>query len=102
MTNEEQMEQQDFSRKRQTYFLSFEFILTMIVQTGIFLVLGTTVINKVEARVSALESQQVTDARIARLEARVETMIENQVEFKGALKEVQVELRAARVARTGK
>ena len=103
MTDEERMvDDQDFTRKRQTYFLSFEFIVTMIVQTMIFLVLGTTVVNKVEARVAALESQQVTDARIARLEARVETMIENQVEFKSALKEVQVELRAARVARTGK
>lgn len=96
------MDEQDFSRKRQTYFLSFEFIITMAVQTMVFLVLGTTVINKVEARVSALESQQVTDARIARLEARVETMIENQVEFRTAIKEVQVELRAARQARTAK
>lgn len=96
------VQNEDFSRKKQTYFLSFEFVVTMVVQTMIFLVLGTTVVNKVEARVAALESQQVTDARIARLESRVETMIENQVEFKGALKEVQVELRAARVARTGK
>ena len=102
MTNEEQTVQQDFSRRRQTYFLSFEFIVTMFVQTMVFLVLGTTVVNKVEARVAALESQQVTDARIARLEARVETMIENQVEFRTAIKEVQVELRAARQARTGK
>ena len=96
------MADQDISRKRQTYFLSIEFVITMLVQTAAFLVIGTTVINKVEARVAALESQQVTDARIARLEARVETMIENQVEFKGAIKEVQVELRAARQARTGK
>lgn len=95
-------EQEDFTRKRQTYFLSIEFVVTMLVQTAIFLVLGTTVVNKVEARVAALESQQVTDARIARLEARVETMIENQSEFKAAIKEVQVELRAARQARTGK
>lgn len=102
MSDEDRMDEQDFTRRRQTYFLSFEFLITMLVQTGIFLVLGTTVINKVEARVAALESQQVTDARIARVEARVETMIENQVEFKAALKEVQVELRAARVARTGK
>lgn len=94
--------QDDFTRRRQTYFLSFEFIITMAVQTMVFLVLGTTVVNKVEARVSALESQQVTDARIARLEARVETMIENQVEFRTAIKEVQVELRAARQARTAK
>lgn len=96
------MAEQDISRKKQTYFLSVEFVITMLVQTAAFLVIGTTVINKVEARVAALESQQVTDARIARLEARVETMIENQVEFKGAIKEVQVELRAARAARTAK
>lgn len=93
--------EQDFSRKTQTYFLSAEFLITILIQTAAFLVIGTTVINKVEARVAALESQQVTDARIARLEARVETMIENQVEFKGAIKEVQVELRAARQARIG-
>jgi hypothetical protein len=55
MTNEEQTVQQDFSRRRQTYFLSFEFIITMFVQTMVFLVLGTPVVNKVEARVAALE-----------------------------------------------
>lgn len=98
----EAMSEQDISRRKQTYFLSVEFVITMLVQTAVFLVVGTTVVNKVEARVAALESQQVTDARIARLEARVETMIENQVEFKGAIKEVQVELRAARQARTAK
>lgn len=95
-------DEQDFTRKRQTYFLSFDFIITMLIQTAVFLVLGTTVINRVEARVAALESQQVTDARIARIEAKMETMIENQSEFKDAIKEVQVELRAARVARTVK
>lgn len=94
--------ERDFTRKRQTFFLSAEFLITMIVQTGIFLVLGTTVINRVEARVAALESQQVTDARIARIEAKMETMIENQGEFKDAIKEVQIELRAARAARTVK
>jgi len=93
---------EEFTRKKQTYFLSIEFVITMLAQTAVFLVLGTTVINKVEARVAALESQQVTDARIARLESRVETMIENQTEFKEAIKDVQVELRAARQARTGK
>lgn len=93
-------EPEEFSRRKQTYFLSFEFILTMVIQTGVFLVLGTTVINKVEARVSALEAQQVTDARIARIEAKMETMIDNQSEFKEALKEVQIEIRAARAART--
>lgn len=96
------MSEQDFSRKRQTYFLSFEFIVTMLVQTAMFLVVGTTVVNRVEARVAALESQQVTDARIARIEAKMETLIDNQSEFKEAIKEVQIELRAARQARTGK
>ena len=89
----------DITHKRQTFFLSAEFLVTMVVQAGVFLVLGTTVINRVEARVAALESQQVTDARIARLEARVETMIENQSEFRAAIKDVQAELRAARLAR---
>jgi len=90
---------EDTTRKRQTFSLSAEFLVTMVVQTGVYLVLGTTVINRVEARVAALESQQVTDARIARLEARVETMIENQSEFRAAIKDVQAELRAARLAR---
>ena len=76
-----------------------EFVVTMIIQTGIFIVLGTTVINRVEARVAALESQQVTDARIARLESRVETMLENQDEFRMAIKDVSTEMRAARLAR---
>lgn len=92
--------EEDFTRRKQTFFLSAEFFITMLVQTAAFLVIGTTVVNKVEARVTALEAQQVTDARIARIEAKMETMIENQSEFKDALKEVQVELRAARQART--
>jgi hypothetical protein len=99
MSEQHMDDENDFTRKRQTYFLSAEFLITMIVQTGIFLVLGTTVINRVEARVAALESQQVTDARIARIEAKMETLIENQVEFRTAIKEVQTELRAARLAR---
>lgn len=99
MSHEDENIEDDFTRKRQTYFLSAEFLITMLVQTGIFLVLGTTVINRVEARVAALEAQQVTDARIARIEAKMETLIENQVEFRTAIKDVQTELRAARLAR---
>ena len=100
MSEHEAPIERDFTRRRQTFFLSAEFLVTMLVQSAVFLVLGTTVINKVEARVSALESQQVTDARIARIEAKLETLIENQTEFKVAIKDVQVELRAAAKART--
>lgn len=84
----------DFTRKKQTLFLSAEFIITMLVQTGIFLVLGTTVLNRVEARVAALESQQVTAERIARIEEKLVTVIAGQQEFRQDIREVQVTLRA--------
>jgi hypothetical protein len=89
-------ETEDFTRKKQTFFLSAEFLFTMVIQTGIFLVLGTTVINKVEARVSALEAQQVTDARIARIEEKMAQMLINQSEFKGVLGDLQAELKSQR------
>lgn len=86
----------DISRRRQTFFLSAEFLVTMIVQSAVFLVLGTTVINRVEARVAALESQQVTAERIARIEEKMAAMLYNQQEFKTTLQSVQVELKAQR------
>jgi hypothetical protein len=92
----EHSEDEDFSRKKQTFFLSAEFLITMLVQTGVFLVVGTTVINSVEARVAALESQQVTAERIARIEEKLGVLITNQSEFKAVVREVQVELRSQR------
>lgn len=89
-------EANDFTRRKQTFFLSAEFIITMLIQTGVFLVIGTTVINSVEARVVALESQQVTAERIARIEEKLVTMIANQQESKAAINRVQDELRAQR------
>lgn len=86
----------DFTRKKQTFFLSAEFLITMLVQTGVFLVVGTTIINGVEARVAALESQQVTAERIARIEEKMSTMISNQHEAKEAIQMLQNELRAQR------
>lgn len=86
----------DISRKRQTYFLSAEFLVTMLVQTAVFLVMGTTIINRVEARVSALESQQVTAERIARIEEKLGTMIDNQAEFRVDIRAVQAELKSQR------
>jgi hypothetical protein len=83
----------DFTRKKQTAFLSAEFLITMLVQTCVFLVLGTTVLNKVEARVTALEAQQVTDARIARLEEKMAQLLVNQGEFKVAFAELQRSLK---------
>lgn len=87
---------QEFSRRAQTFFLSAEFLITMLIQTGVFLVIGTTVVNSVEARVAALESQQVTAERIARIEEKLSTMISNQQEAKIAITRVQDELRAQR------
>lgn len=88
--------EEDFTRRKQTFFLSAEFLITMLVQTGFFLVIGTTVLNRVEARVVALESQQVTAERIARIEEKLSTMISNQQEAKMAITRVQDELRAQR------
>lgn len=85
----------DFTRKKQTLFLSAEFVITMLVQTGVFLVVGTTVINRVESRVAALESQQVTAERIARIEEKLGTVIAGQQEFRVDIREVQKVLRAA-------
>ena len=91
-----ELPEEDFSRKKQTFFLSAEFLVTMLVQTGVFLVVGTTIINSLEARVVALESQQVTAERIARIEEKLGVLIENQGEFKDAIKGVQIELRSQR------
>ena len=84
------------SRRRQTAFLSFEFIITIVIQTGSLLVLGTTAVNKLEARISALESQQVTDARIARIEEKMSTLINNQGELKEVIRDLQAELKLQR------
>jgi hypothetical protein len=88
--------EEDFSRKKQTFFLSAEFLITMLIQSAVFLVVGTTVLNGVTARVAALESQQVTAERIARIEEKLGVLIENQGDFKEAIKGVQVELRSQR------
>lgn len=86
----------DFSRKKQTFFLSAEFLITMIIQTGVFLVIGTTVVNNIDSRVNALESQQVTAERIARIEEKMSMMLVNQQEAKIAITRVQDELRSQR------
>jgi hypothetical protein len=86
----------DFTRKKQTFFLSAEFLMTMVIQTAVLLVLGTTMVNKVEARVTALEAQQVTDARIARLEEKMAQMLVNQGEFKVAFTALQRDLDSRR------
>lgn len=88
--------EEDFTRKKQTFFLSAEFLITMLVQTGVFLIVGTTIVNNLEARVVALESQQVTAERIARIEEKLGVLIENQSEFKSAIRGVQAELQAQR------
>lgn len=79
----------DYTRKKQTFFLSAEFLITMLVQSGVFLVLGTTVMNRVEARVSALEAQQVTAERIARIEEKMSSMLNNQSDLKNEFKELK-------------
>lgn len=91
----------DLSRKRQTFFLSAEFLITMIVQTAVFLVLGTTAINRIDGRVSALEAQQVTAERVARIEERITYMqsglaavLTNQEELKTTLNNVKEELQS--------
>lgn len=89
-------ERDDFSRKKQTFFLSAEFLITMIIQTGVFLVIGTTVVNNIDSRVNALESQQVTAERIARIEEKMSMMLVNQQEAKIAITRVQDELRSQR------
>jgi hypothetical protein len=88
--------EEDFTRRKQTFFLSAEFLITMLVQTGVFLIIGTTVVNNIEARVIALESQQVTAERIARIEEKLSVLIENQQEAKVAIRGVQAELQAQR------
>jgi hypothetical protein len=87
----------EFTRKQQTRVLSVEFLVTMAVQTGVFIVMGTMAFSSVSARVQALESQQVTDARIARLEEKVGTVLTNQQDFSQLLREFQRDARAAKL-----
>lgn len=90
----------DFTRRKQTFFLSAEFLVTMVIQTGVFLIIGTTTVNRLDARITALETQQVTAERIARIEEKMLTLLENQTEFKAALREVQDDIRTqARAAK---
>lgn len=89
-------QEDDFTRKKQTFFLSAEFLVTMLIQTGVFLVIGTTVVNNIDSRVNALESQQVTAERIARIEEKMSMMLVNQQEAKMAISRVQDELRSQR------
>lgn len=84
----------DLSRRKQTFFLSAEFLVTMLIQTGMFLVVGTTVINRVEARVSALEAQQVTAERIARIEEKLGAVLRNQDDLRDDFKSIKSELRS--------
>lgn len=83
----------DLTRRKQTFFLSAEFLLTMLVQTGVFLVVGTTVVNRVEARVAALEAQQVTAERIARIEEKMSAVLANQNELRDDFKALKVVIR---------
>ena len=89
-------QEEDFTRKKQTFFLSAEFLVTMIIQTGVFLVIGTTVVNNIDSRVNALESQQVTAERIARIEEKMSMILTSQQEAKMAISRVQDELRSQR------
>lgn len=88
---------EQFSRKKQTLWLSAEFIITMLLQTGVFLVVGTTAINRVDARVTALEAQQVTDGRIARMEEKLGMVVDNQKDFRKAITELQAQIQSQRV-----
>lgn len=86
----------DLTRRTQTFFLSAEFLITMLIQTGVLLVVGTSVVNGIDSRVAALESQQVTAERIARIEEKMAMLLANQIEFKSVVREVQVELKSQR------
>jgi len=94
--NEHDWKEEDFTRRKQTFFLSAEFLITMIIQTGVFLVIGTTVVNNIDSRVNALESQQVTAERIARIEEKMSMILTSQQEAKIAISRVQDELRSQR------
>ena len=87
---------EDLTRAQQTKVLSVEFLITMGLQTIVFIIMGTMAYSTVEARVKALESQQVTDARIARIEEKLGNVLENQTDTKDALRGLQNELRAQR------
>lgn len=93
MTDDNFPEEHDLSRRKQTFFLSAEFLITMLLQTGVFLVVGTTVVNRVEARVSALEAQQVTAERIARIEEKLGAVLRNQDDMRDDFKSIKSELR---------
>ncbi len=75
----------DMTVRTQTKVLSIEFIVTFIVQAVVFLIMGSMAFTSVTARVDALEGQQVTDARIARVEEKLNMVVESQREIKSAL-----------------
>ena len=76
---------------RQFKFLSAELVISLTANTVVVLVAGTTMLNRIDARVLALEAQQVTDGRIARIEEKLNVL-------KDTLLDVQRELRMERIA----
>lgn len=84
---------EDMSRREQTRWLSTEFLITIAAQTAGFLIMGTMAFSSVSARVTALESQQVTDARVARMEEKLNTLLDRQKDQEQVLRYVQEKVR---------
>lgn len=84
---------EDMTRREQTRWLSTEFLITIAAQTAGFLIMGTMAFSSVSARVTALESQQVTDARVARMEEKLNTLIDQQKDQQQVLRTMESQLR---------
>ena len=82
----------DWTRKQQAFVLSWEFWLAVLVNLGGFVYFATMSQASQDSRITQLESQQVTDARISRMEENLKTIVENQKELKQITKDLQKEL----------
>jgi transcriptional regulator GlxA family with amidase domain len=79
----------EISRRRQTIIFSWEFVIAVAANVVAFTYFATISQAQQDARLDLLEAQQVTDARIARLEEKMQTVIDNQKDLKAIAKALQ-------------
>ena len=82
-------EENDLSRRKQTVIVSWEFLFAVAVNVIAVVWFMSSSQADQDARIQSLEAQQVTDARIARLEEKITTVIDNQRELKKIAQDLQ-------------
>lgn len=93
-------EEGDYTRKKQTMIVSWEFLFAVVANIIAVVWFMSSSQADQDARIQALENQQVTDARIARLEEKITVVIDNQRELKKIAQDLQKSEARAHAERT--